>query len=103
MGYTPGAIEPAMMEKFIGFDVNRGSCGWGNWETALRVLEDGLREGPWVMGEHFSAADVMLGSSVYFLKQFGLLGENTVLDPYLERCLARPAYQTALAREDEAD
>jgi hypothetical protein len=31
-----------------------------------------------------------------------LLAEDSPLEPYLERCLARPAYQAALARESEA-
>ena len=99
MSYTPGAIEPAMMEKFVGFEVSPGSCGWGNYEIVMKTLEEGVREGPWVMGEQFTAADVLLGSSVNFMKQFGLLGEGSALEPYLERCLARPAYQAALARE----
>lgn len=101
MGFTPGAIEPAMMEKFIGFEVARGSCGWGNYEQVLQVLEAGLKDGPWVMGEQFTAADVLLGSSVNFMKQFGLLEGNIVLDAYVERCLERPAYQAALARDAE--
>ena len=101
--YTPGAIEPAMMEKFVGFEVNRGTSGWGNYDQMLQVLEEGVGDGPWIMGEQFTAADVLLGSSVFFLKQFGLIGEGSALDPYLERCLARPAYQAALARETELD
>jgi glutathione S-transferase len=103
MTYTPGAIEPAMMEKFNGLEVSPASCGWGNFDIMLRVLEDGVRTGPWVMGERFTAADVLLGTSVNFMKQFGLLGESPVLEAYLERCLARPAYQAALAREGELD
>ena len=101
MFYTPGAIEPAMMERFLGFEVNKGSCGWGNYETTLRVLQEGVGEGPWILGDHFTAADVLLGSSVFFMKQFGLLGGDPVLEAYLERCLARPAYQAALKRESE--
>ena len=103
MGYTPGAIEPAMMQKFLGFETARGSCGWGDFELTLQVLEDGLEKGPWVMGGQFTAADVLLGSSVFFMKQFGLLGEGSPMQPYLERCLARPAYQKALARESELE
>ena len=103
MTYTPGAIEPAMMEKFNGLDVSPASCGWGNFDIMLQVLEDGVRRAPWVMGERFTAADVLLGTSVNFMKQFGLLGENPVLDAYLERCLARPAYQKALSREGELE
>jgi len=103
MTYTPGAIEPAMMEKFNGLEVSPTSSGWGNFGIMLEVLEDGVRAGPWVMGERFTVADVMLGSSVKFMQQFGLLGERPVLEAYLRRCLERPAYQAALARESELD
>ena len=103
MTYTPGAIEPAMMEKFTSMEVAPASCGWGNYDIMLRVLEDGVRAGPWVMGERFTAADVLLGSSINFMRQFGLLGERPVLDAYLDRCLQRPAYQAALDRDRELD
>ena len=73
----------------------------GNYETVIGVLEAGLEEGPWLLGEVFSAADVLVGSSVYFMKMFGLLPESPVLEAYAERCLARPAYQQALARDAE--
>jgi glutathione S-transferase len=101
MFYTPGAIEPAMMEKFTGMEVSPASCGWGNYAMVIDVLTKGLRRGPWIMGETFTAADVLLGSSVYFMKRFGLLEGGATLDGYLERCLARPAYQAALERESE--
>jgi glutathione S-transferase len=101
MTYTPGVIEPAMMEKFTGQEVSRASSGWGNFDTMIEVLETALEKGPWVMGEQFCAADVLLGSSVYFMKMFGILPENPVLAAYVERCLARPAYAKALARDAE--
>ena len=103
MTYTPGAIEPAMMEKFTSLEVAPASCGWGNYDIMLRVLEDGVRAGPWVMGERFTAADVLLGSSINFMRQFGLLGERPVLDAYLDHCLQRPAYRAALDRDKELD
>ena len=58
LGFTPGAIEPAMMEKFIGFEVARGSSGWGNYDQVIQVLNDGLQKGPWILGDTFTAADV---------------------------------------------
>ena len=99
MFFTPGAIEPAMMEKFIGFEVDPGSCGWGNYQKMLDTLAAGVAEGPWIMGDRFTAADVLLGSSVFFMKQFGLLGDGSALDAYLLRCQERPAYQAAMSRE----
>jgi glutathione S-transferase len=48
MTFTPGVIEPAMMEKFTGQTVFRASSGWGNLDTMVEVLEGGLQKGPWI-------------------------------------------------------
>ena len=101
MTYTPGVIEPAMMERFNNWEVSPTNCGWGNFNQMVEVLEKGLEDSQWLLGEQFSAADVMVGSSVYFMQKFGILPNNRVLGAYAERCLARPAYQKALARDAE--
>jgi len=98
--YTPAVMEPAMAEKFSGATGNRSSHGWGDYDSMLRTLENGLVDGPWILGERFTAADVMLGSSVVFMRLFGILPDSQSLNAYADRCLARPAYQAALARED---
>jgi glutathione S-transferase len=94
--YTPAVIEPAMMERFNGWEVNPGSSGWGNFDRMIETLEHGLGKGPWILGDRFSAADTLLGSSVYFMQAFGILPESAALKAYVERCLARPAYARAL-------
>lgn len=101
--YTPAVIEPAMMERFNKWEVNPQSSGWGNFDLMIATLETALEEGPWILGEHFSAADTLLGSSVNFIKMFGLMPESAVLEAYLERCLARPAFQAAINRTVEDD
>jgi glutathione S-transferase len=103
MTYTPGVIEPAMSERFNKWEVSRVSSGWGNFDAMIEVLERGLESGPWLLGDRFSAADVLVGSSVYFMKLFGILPDSEVLTGYAERCLARPAYAKALARDAEID
>ena len=99
MFFAPGAIEPAMMEKFTNQKVDRRSSGWGDFPTMIATFEKGLGAGPWIMGATFTAADVMLGSSAQFMKAFGILKDSAVLDAYVERCLARPAFQRALAAD----
>jgi glutathione S-transferase len=103
MTFTPGVIEPAMAEKFNNWEVSPMTSGWGNFGMMVEVLEQGLEGGQWLLGDRFSAADVMVGSSVYFMKLFGILPESPVLAAYADRCLARPAYQKALARDAELD
>jgi glutathione S-transferase len=97
--FTNSNIEPAMMEKFSGLTPNRTSHGWGDFASVLETLRDGLRTGPWILGERFSAADVMLGSAVYFLDLFKILGDEPVLKAYVERCLARPAARRAFSEQ----
>ena len=93
--YTPAVIEPAMSEKANDVAPNRGRSGWGDFDLMITTLEQGLGEQDWIQGD-FSAADVMLGSSVVFLRMFGMLPESAALNAYAERCLARPAYQKAI-------
>jgi glutathione S-transferase len=99
--YTPAVIEPAMAEKFSGADSNRLSHGWGDFDTMIETLEKGLNQGPWILGNQFTAADVMLGSSVVFMRLFGILPESTALSSYADRCLARAGYTAAMALEED--
>ena len=103
MTFTPGVIEPAMAEKFNNWKVSRATSGWGNFDSMVEVLEQGLAPGPWLLGERFSAADVLVGSSVYFMKIFNILPDSPILTAYADRCMARPEYAKALARDAELD
>jgi glutathione S-transferase len=88
-----------MAEKFSNTPVSASAHGWGSFEQMLVVLRAGLASGPWILGDSFSAADVLLGTACYFLRQFKILENDPVVFAYVDRCLARPAFQRALARE----
>lgn len=97
--FTNSCIEPAMVEKFSALPPNRTAHGWGDFDSVIGMLREGLRAGPWILGERFSAADVMLGSAVHFLFAFELLDDDAVLRAYRDRCVARPAAQRAMSAE----
>jgi glutathione S-transferase len=100
--YTNSVIEPAMGEKFGGLKPNPVSYGWGSWEQMLSTLRNGVERGPWILGERFSAADVLLGMSCNYLRQFKMVENEPVLFAYADRCAARPAFQRAFALEPQA-
>ena len=100
MFFAPGAMEPAMAEKMGGWTTSRGSHGWGDFETMLETLEYGLAPGPWLLGERFSVADVMVGSTAAFMRMFGILPESAAISGYIDRCLERPAYARAMAMDE---
>jgi len=93
MFFTPGVIEPAMAEKFAGTEPNRLRNAWGDFEIMISTFENSLGDNDWILGDQFSAADVMVGSSACFMKQFDMLPDRKVLEDYAARCMARPAYQ----------
>lgn len=100
MLYTPGVIEPAMAEKAGGWERRPFSHGWGDFATMIELLEKRLVGRDWLVGNQFSAADMLVGSSLYFIRLFGMLPEGTSLEGYIERCAARPAFKRALEREE---
>ena len=95
--YTPAVVEPAMSEKFNQVESNRGRSGWGDFETMIATWDNGLQGSDWILGDQFTAADVMLGSSAVFLRMFDMLPETANIGAYADRCLERPAYKRALA------
>ena len=94
--YTPAVVEPAMSDKFNNVESNRGRAGWGDFDLMIEVWEQGLGDQPWILGDDFTAADVMLGSSAVFLKMFGMMPPSDTLHAYADRALARPAYQQVM-------
>lgn len=62
--------------------------------AALRLP---MRTGPFLLGEAFSAADVLVGSVLAWARATGLLRSATELEPYLRRLEDRPAFQRALS------
>lgn len=95
MFFAPAVIEPTMAEKAGNIEPNPRRNGWGSFDLMIDTLAAGLDGRDWLMGDRFTAADVMVGSSVAFLNLFGMLPDVPVIAGYVDRCVARPAYRAA--------
>jgi glutathione S-transferase len=98
--YTPAVVEPAMSEKFNKIESNPGRSGWGDFDLMIKTFDEGLEGKEWILGDQFTAADVMLGSSAVFMRMFEMLPDTRNIGEYADRCLARPAYQKALSMSE---
>lgn len=101
LAYSAGVIEPALAAIFGGQAQARGESArlaWGDPQNMVRRLSETLSSRPYVLGEAFSGADILVGSAVQFAK--AALPGHPEFDAYLERLTARPAFQRALARDD---
>ena len=65
----------------------------------LRVLAEELDHDGYLLGENFSCADIMLGTTLTWLPE--PLEDYPPLLAYTERVTSRPAYQRAMAPIDE--
>ena len=62
------------------------------------MVDDALAGREWILGSQFTAADVMVGSTLAWAQMMGLVGDTTPnVAAYLARCMARPATQRAMA------
>lgn len=65
----------------------------------LSALQHALGSRDWIVGDTFSAADLMLSSVLKIARGLGLLDDFEGLRAYAERCWARPAYRDAIAEQ----
>ena len=98
--FSPGCVEQAFLMKSANVSVRQEAAGFGDFDRVFDVLEAAVATGPWLLGERFSAADVMIGLDLHFgIDIFKLVPSRPVLRAYVDRCLARPALQRATAIE----
>ena len=71
------------------------------WEfqQALAVLSQGLGEQDYILGDTFSAADIMLAHTLFWALAFDQAVQQTNLQSYIERIKTRPALLRAEERE----
>jgi len=94
--FSPGCIEPAIVQLATKIEMNPVAAGWGEAQRVFDVLDAAVSKGPWLLGDSFSAADVMIGSGLHYaIRLFKMVPARPSFDAYLDRCSARPAFQRA--------
>jgi glutathione S-transferase len=64
------------------------------WPEIAKVVGDRVQGREWLVGT-FTAADVMVGGSLWLANQVGVVADYPELVRYYDRVRARPAFQTA--------
>jgi glutathione S-transferase len=101
--FGPGCLEPAVIDRAAPRkeEARRGMLGYGDFDTAMNVVAQAVGMGPWLMGEQFTAADVVIGANIRWGMIFKLLPERKEFTDYAARIAARPAAQRAEAKDKE--
>jgi glutathione S-transferase len=95
--FGAGCFEPALLDKMMKRPPpeRKSAVGWGCYEDVVETLKTALDDGPYLLGDRFSAADIYVGAEIRWAMMFGapgLKGEK-LFDDYVARLNARPALQ----------
>ncbi len=101
--FAPGCIEPAIVDRAFKRveEAPRGSLGYGDFDTTMNVTADALAPGPYLLGDRFTAADVVIGSTLRWGMLFRIIPERPAFVAYVDRLTARPAFRRASAKDEK--
>ena len=101
--FGPGCMEPAVIDRAAPRkeEARRAMLGYGDFDTCMNTVAKAVEKGPWLMGEQFTAADVVIGSNIRWGTMFKLIPERPEFTAYAARIAARPAAQRAEAKDKE--
>lgn len=96
LAYRTGVMEPAFLERRYEIKHVYGAMGWGPPEEVEEVLNALLTKRPYILGNTFSAADIMVGGGIHYMIMFKMMAETPVLKDYAARITDRPAFKKVM-------
>ena len=98
--YNDGVLDPVIAARFGGWDYDKRGVSFGTFDDMVANLNRTLETTPYLTGEAFTAADLLLCGGVNFAVNFAkAIPETPAIKGYLERCLSRPAFARAVAKD----
>lgn len=102
MVFYAAAFEPALVDRALKREPGgQAMSPYGDFDTTLSTVTDQLARGPYILGDQFSAADILWGTALTWQTMFKLVPETPVITAYIGRINARPAVARAKAKDAE--
>jgi glutathione S-transferase len=90
--FYSACFEPALVDKAMKREPGPvGMMPYGDLDTTMSTLIAQLSKGPWLLGDRFTAADVLWGTALTWMTGFGLVDAVPPVKSYVDRWNARPS------------
>lgn len=101
--FGAGCLEYAITDRMFErpAPTQPGTLGYGTFEAVMNTLEAALSPGPFLLGERFSAADVVLGSQIAWGISAGAVQPLPTFKAWQAAYKTRPAFLRAVAKNRE--
>jgi glutathione S-transferase len=102
MVFYGSCLEPALADRSMKREPPPLSRSpYGTYDMVISTLTKQLAKGPWILGDTFTAADVLWGAALTWVTSFKLVPELPEIKAYTDRFNARPAVMRARAKGAE--
>jgi glutathione S-transferase len=92
MFFYNASFEPALVDKSLKREpAPPATSPYGDYDTMMKTLVEQLGNGPYLLGERFTAVDVLWGTALRWTTMFKLVPETPAIQAYIERVTTRPA------------
>lgn len=101
MVFYGSSFEPALIDRSMKREPAPPSTSpYGDFDTMLNTLTDQLSKGAYILGDSFTAADVLWGVALAWVTKFGLVEASPVIQRYIDRTNRRPAFVRAREKDE---
>jgi glutathione S-transferase len=93
--FGAGCVEAAIVDKSFSRPMpdRPGVIGYGTYDEVLGALEYAIGRGPFILGEHFTAADVYVASAIGWGMMTKAIEPRPAFQKYMGEMSTRPAFQ----------
>lgn len=97
--FGPSCLEQAIIDRIHGRPPTPPrASSYGDYDTVMETLAKALAQGPHLLGEQFTAADVVIGSGLQWGTMMKAVPERPEFAAYIGRLRQRPAAQRSFAK-----
>ncbi|MFW2544044.1 glutathione S-transferase family protein [Primorskyibacter sp. 2E107] len=98
MAYYGNVMEPVIVAAVSGDPGPMHQVSFRGPTEMAAVLITALEDQPYLMGERFSAADLLLASPFVWMRHFA--PKQACVQAWIDRCMAHPSWQAAAAYDE---
>ncbi|NOT84953.1 MAG: glutathione S-transferase family protein [Methylococcaceae bacterium] len=96
------SFEPAIVDRALKREPGgQAMSPYGDFDSVFKTLTDQLAKGAFMLGDQFTAVDILWGTALTWVTQFQLIPALPLIQAYIDRVNARPLVVKARAKDAE--
>ncbi len=102
LAFYAACFEPALLDKMSENDpgpITRSV--YGNYDLMIDTFKGALSNGPYILGERLSVADLLWGTALHWTMMFGAVPDLPVFAEYRDRVAALPYFSKVIAEDEK--